>query len=218
MPPLYDSLPTKSGIYKIESLVSGECYVGSSTNIRERAQKHLYEFKNNKNSLILQRAWNKYGEKNIVMMVIELCDRNILRKREQYYIDTLHPKYNLSRLASGLEMTPEIRKKVSDGLRKRFTPEELRERVVRMQNSRSVGFFNKPEYKDKLRESTKSLWKTSEYRSKVLSSVHGNFKLSKTDVDEIRKRYVPGNGKQLAKEFGVSQPTISAIICKRNWK
>ena len=40
-------------------------------------------------------------------------------------------------------------------------------------------------------------------------------KLSESDIADIRSRYVRGNGKDLAKEFGVSKSRISQIINER---
>lgn len=52
---------------------------------------------------------------------------------------------------------------------------------------------------------------------------HGMHKLTEADVHEIRRRYQPGrgrragNGKALAKEFGVSIPTISQVAHRESW-
>jgi len=44
------------------------------------------------------------------------------------------------------------------------------------------------------------------------------FKLDKDKIKSIRERYVKGNGKDLAKEYGVSSAVISEIInYKRNY-
>lgn len=47
----------------------------------------------------------------------------------------------------------------------------------------------------------------------------GRAKLTESDVLEIRKRYAAGGVSQdsLAKEYGVSQHTISCIILRKNW-
>lgn len=46
---------------------------------------------------------------------------------------------------------------------------------------------------------------------------HGLSKLTDEDVKDIRSRYKLGNGNALAKEYGVSNPTIYYIIHRQTW-
>jgi len=46
---------------------------------------------------------------------------------------------------------------------------------------------------------------------------HSNRKLSLFEVQQIQELYARGNGRILAKQFGVSQQTISSIICGIHW-
>jgi len=46
---------------------------------------------------------------------------------------------------------------------------------------------------------------------------HPASKLTAEAVNRIRNEYVRGSGAVLAKEFGVSQQTVSAIICGTHW-
>jgi len=45
-------------------------------------------------------------------------------------------------------------------------------------------------------------------------------KIGEKDVLEIRKKYIPFKytGLQIAREYGISQPNVSAIITRRSWK
>lgn len=53
--------------------------------------------------------------------------------------------------------------------------------------------------------------------------MHGMHKLTEHDVREIRRRYIPGRGRQagngahLAAEFGVARSTISQIVNRKSW-
>ncbi len=50
-------------------------------------------------------------------------------------------------------------------------------------------------------------------------SRHANSKLDDAKVRAIRQRYADGEtGSSLAREYGVKQPTISQVICGRNWR
>lgn len=92
----------ESGIYKIKNILTGEFYIGSSKCLKRRWIIHSYKLKKgNHANIILQRAWNKYGEDNIKFEVIEFCEKDKLFEREQYYLDDLKPKYNISFKADG---------------------------------------------------------------------------------------------------------------------
>ena len=63
-----------SGIYCIINIQNGKKYIGSSKNIRKRAElRH-----NNHDNQHLQNAWNKYGEEKFDFYVIEACPENTL--------------------------------------------------------------------------------------------------------------------------------------------
>ena len=94
----------KSGIYKITS-PSGNCYIGSSSNIERRWYVHkklLLDKNKNHHSKALQFAHNKYnGQLNYE--ILEIIDsknidkkelKNLLFTKEQYFIDLIKPKYN----------------------------------------------------------------------------------------------------------------------------
>jgi hypothetical protein len=88
------------GIYKIVNTINNSCYVGSSINFKERKGRHFKMLrKGNHHSIILQRAYNKYGVVNFIFSIIEECDKSILLSREQYWIDTLKPVYNVCKIA-----------------------------------------------------------------------------------------------------------------------
>lgn len=90
-----------SGIYKITNILNDKCYIGSSTNLKKRLNRHLNLLKNNKHfSIYLQNSWNKYGEKNFTFEVIEYCNPKNCVKKEQYYLDTLKPAYNTKPIAN----------------------------------------------------------------------------------------------------------------------
>jgi hypothetical protein len=58
--------------------------------------------------------------------------------------------------------------------------------------------------------------------NRAKGETHGRAKLTQTQVDEIRRRYIPGKyghgSSVLAREFGVNQSTILAIVQNRHWK
>lgn len=84
------------GIYQIYCIISKEKYIGSSIDIKERWRRHKKDLRGNRShSIILQRAWNKYGEDNFEFSLIEECDVSNLLQKEQFYLDNIKPVYNI---------------------------------------------------------------------------------------------------------------------------
>lgn len=109
----------QSGVYTIVNMVTEDFYIGSSVNIEERLRTHFKSLRSNTHyNSFLQRSFNKYGEKAFLTEIVEeVTDLTILRKREQYHMDTLHPTYNLIVMADdGKSMTvsEETRRKMSE--------------------------------------------------------------------------------------------------------
>lgn len=89
------------GIYRIRNIVNNKCYYGSSKNINRRWTKHKSQLNHNRHeNVILQRAWNKYGEDNFIFEIIEECTRQNLLITEQKYLDS-NPEYNIGLQSSG---------------------------------------------------------------------------------------------------------------------
>src|SRR5580765_1516790 len=107
------------GIYNIVNIANGDCYIGSSQNIRKRKLRHKCELDRGIHSNEhLQRAWNKYGGvEGFNFEVIEETTKDLLIEREQYYINTIKPRYNICREAystRGRIATEETRQRMSE--------------------------------------------------------------------------------------------------------
>lgn len=106
------------GIYKIENLITKDCYIGSSLNIEKRKNQHFNSLNRGKNnSIFLQAAYDKYGFENFKFEIIENCDKDILIQKEQYYLDTIIPLYNICKKAystKGRKVSDETKNKLRE--------------------------------------------------------------------------------------------------------
>lgn len=76
------------GVYKIVNIKNNKIYVGSSLDIESRIKTHFSNLLNNKHrNLHLQNSFNKYGENCFIWEVLEICNKDLLLTKEQYYID-----------------------------------------------------------------------------------------------------------------------------------
>lgn len=140
-----------TGIYRIINIITNDIYVGSAARgINLRWNQHKSDLKLNKHGNIhLQRAYNKYGVENFIFEIIEKCESIKCIEREQYYIDTLKPRYNIDLKAGsplGRKITPEQCLEISKRNKGRIawnkgTPfnEETRKK---MSESRKAGIKN----------------------------------------------------------------------------
>jgi hypothetical protein len=78
----------KSGIYYIKNLINSKMYIGSAINLMRRKSEHFTRLSKNKHhNQHLQNSWNLYGKNKFVFEIIEYCDKHILIKREQFFLD-----------------------------------------------------------------------------------------------------------------------------------
>ena len=121
------------GIYKIENIINGNFYIGSSIQLIRRFKTHKERLiKNKHGNIILQRSWNKHGEKAFVFTIIEYCSKENIIEREQYYLDFLKPYYNIAPIAyssAGIIRRQETKDKIKNTLLGRIMPEETKLKI-----------------------------------------------------------------------------------------
>lgn len=86
----YKGLPRTSGIYAIVHVPSGRHYVGQTVDFRDRLPGHVRQLRKDRHETpYLQHAFNKYGEAEFAIKILEVClnEEVILCAREQYWID-----------------------------------------------------------------------------------------------------------------------------------
>jgi len=89
----------KIGIYRWINNLNGNTYIGSSINLSVRFYTYYSLRSLAKSNRPIERALLKYGFSNFSLEILEYCNSEDLLKREQYYLDTLKPEYNIVEIA-----------------------------------------------------------------------------------------------------------------------
>ena len=170
-----------TGVYKIRRQDTDECYVGSSVNIEGRWRYHRSSLRRGiSECLHLQAVWNKYGENAFVFELLEEAPKDELLSREQHYINSLHPAYNIARSTTapfaGRTHTPDVIARASARMigsgnimfGKKHTPET----IAKICDKRAKQVFS---------EETRQLWskqrrgvpKSAAFREKIRGNKNG---------------------------------------------
>jgi group I intron endonuclease len=97
------------GIYKIENLIDGKVYIGSSVNMVNRKYKHFWMLKKGiHDNNYLQHSYNKFGEKSFKFEILEECNNENLIISENFHI--LKYKSNNNEFGYNLATVNEFRR------------------------------------------------------------------------------------------------------------
>jgi len=212
-----------SGIYRITNKLNNKRYIGSAVNLAARWRTHRFRLSNNNHhSIKLQRSWSKHGEDTFTFEVLEevIKPSNITKKewrslilsREQYYLDILlfasckddrfdKLGYNICRKAGS-----------SLGVVRSSTSRlRMKQAQVNTSNHPWRGHNLSKEHRAKI--SLALTGKTFQDSTRQLISKNSAIrKLSDDDRNEILCLLDKGiYQKDIAKQFGVTQSTISWI-------
>lgn len=89
----------KIGVYRWINNLNGNTYIGSSINLSVRFYTYYSLRSLAKSNRPMERALLKYGFSNFSLEILEYCNSEDLLKKEQYYLDTLKPEYNIAEIA-----------------------------------------------------------------------------------------------------------------------
>jgi len=112
------NISDRRGVYSIINTISGKLYVGSTTgNFSDRWSVHRVQLNRGTHcNRHLQGAWTMYGSTNFRFDIIDECEPEFALIREQHWIDTLKPQYNIAPIAGtprGYRHTEEAKRKIS---------------------------------------------------------------------------------------------------------
>ena len=128
-----------SGVYKITNTATGDFYIGSSKDVKQRWRNHKKpsvhkRYLNNPMYLDMQ----KYGVDNFVFEILEEVEEDKLKETEQRFIEKLQPTYNSNR-ANGwdVERYKEANRKAS----RKYEKTDKRKEYKKQYNNQ-LCFFN----------------------------------------------------------------------------
>lgn len=200
----------KSGIYTITNLLDNKIYVGYATNFRKRKGDHISNLRKNKHKNIhLQRAFNRDGENNFKVELLEEYSIDVLPSLENYWcnlLDSHNPNFGYNILPTSefglITHSKETREKLSKSKLGYKCSEE---------HCKNIGLAKKgiplsEEHKEKLRI------KTYEANKKGIK------KLNEEKVKEIVFLINQGiKTSIIAKQFNVDRHIISKIKYGKMW-
>lgn len=224
-----------SGIYCLK--INKRKYVGSAVDLYGRVHQHKSNILRGTHvNNFVERSANKY--KVVEVGILEICEKEELIEREQFYIDTLKPKMNLRKKAHsnlGMRESEETRRKKSKAMKKwhrevGFSKETLRKmsKVAkgRKPHKNTIEGAKRARTGRPLSEETKAKLSKAAKKSRKKSKNYDfrgeknpQSKLKDSQVEEILKRLEDREtGVKIAKDFGVSKYCISLIKTGKSYK
>lgn len=92
-----------SGVYQIVNTITGDCYIGSSVDLKKRKREHFCEYYwKRESNKPLYKDMKQYGKNSFLFKPIWLCNPEELKKYEQIAIEKYKPKYNVLAAYTGL--------------------------------------------------------------------------------------------------------------------
>jgi len=207
----------RTGVYCIRNTANGKRYVGSaSISFGTRWNGHKSDLRNNKHhSILLQRAWNKYGESAFAFSICEYTIPEHAIAVEQVFLDfykSYDPDrgYNVATKAGsriGVKASEETRAKQSAAWRN--MSEEVRERISRAKRAENLSDETRAkrsasrarqtfsaETRAKLSEALRRRICTAETRAKLSAASRGR----KHSPESIERMAAANRGRKLSPE------------------
>lgn len=158
----------RSGIYCWINILNGKYYIGSAVDLSNRVNDYFQEsYYESRSNTIIVRSILKYGLGNFALVILEFADKDNLLSREDHFILTLNPEYNILQNAGnslGFRHTPESVEKIRESSLGRTHSLEARQVMSAAAKGDGNPFYGKThseETKAKLSEAAKTWFKNN---------------------------------------------------------
>lgn len=193
-------------VYLIFCLVDDRRYVGSSTRGRRRWAEHRHQLRKGiHDNNFLQKAFSKYGEATYQFSILEVvADPAKLLEREQFWIDTIQPEYNLASTAgsAGLGHVQSDEEKESHAAHKR-------------QYWASLDADKKAKIRENIGNGVREFWANLTEEEKLSAKIRRSTRKSKLTEDELRERFLKRQAVVIPHDRSNPDPALVELIKKR---
>lgn len=211
----------KTGIYKILNKINGKFYIGSSVDVDNRFYCHKSRLRNNNHwNVKLQRAYNKSNINDFIFTILENCDSEVLLKREQHYIDTFKPWYNIAKSSSA----PMFGKKHSKATIKKMsgkvpwnlgvprTKEEIKLMSERCKETfKTMSAYKRKKWIDKIKANPGLYWKGKKLPQETKDKISLHWRTTMKKI-ECSNGKIYSTQLEAAKDLNVKQGHISEAL------
>lgn len=100
----------RSGVYRWINNLNNKTYIGSSINLSKRLGNYYNKVDLTRNPRPITQALLKHGHSNFTLEILEYCPQASLLEREQFYLNSFKPSYNILKFAYsmlGFKHSPE---------------------------------------------------------------------------------------------------------------
>jgi group I intron endonuclease len=164
----------KPGVYRLQNIITGRFYIGSTKNIYARFYRHMQCLRQKiYDNERIKEDNEKHGKKSFIFGVVEYCDENQILDREKYYFDLWQPQYN-----------------IFDPIKDRKGFKHSENSIMKMKEARKKKIWDENEIKEHSKR-LKKAWiirrQSSNYQEGIDKMVKG--KTGHRHTEETKKRY-----------------------------
>jgi len=218
----------KTAVYMWTNQENGKRYIGSAKNLKRRLLKYFNVALISEDlSMAIYRALLKYGYSKFSLTILEYCDLDVLLEREQHYIDSLKPEYNICPTAGstlGKLHTEESKLKISTSKKDTGVGESNSmygklhtEEARKMMKEAKLGGILSDETKAKLSKAATGRKLTEEHKANLSASKRNSKKIYVLDLHTgIESYYASIN--EAARELNWPSDSIRANMRSKNKK
>lgn len=213
-------------IYIITNIINNKIYIGQTNNPQLRWAQHKSNAKYNRGQQVITRAMSKHGTSNFIFEVIASCilqedtDKSEAEIIIQYDSRNPNKGYNIDAGGNTTPRTPEILKKISDGLKKYYSvnhnhmkgknlPEEWKINISKASLGKAGANLGKKFNDD---------WRLRIARSQVGKERKNRRRFTESIENEICSLYLEENRSTyyLGKQFSCTRALILDILQRNN--